>query len=509
MALWRIVRDAAGRHPDRVALTAGRSDYTYAELDDLVERVAAGLRFQGLAPGDRVVTFLGNTAPHLALLLGCFRAGLVAVPLAPRSVQVQVRYAVRHTAARGIVAPTPALGAVLAGDAGLVPDVPVAVGDPNPPRPLIPWEVVEAGPGPSPSPPGPAADHLALIVFTSGTTCRPKAVVHSQDRLARRAELFAGEAGLTAADVAFVAAPVGRPVALVGQVLATFRAGGRVVLHEGAGPGEFWAGYAAGPPKTFVFTNPGPLAELLTDPRAAAADHAGLRLWVSGGDGAPAGLHARFRAVTGRPLVEMCGLTEAGPYAINPPAGPPRVGSIGRPMRGVDVRLVGPDGADVPPGQAGEVLLRTPSLMVGYWNDTAGTFRAMPDGWLRTGDLARADGDGFLWFAGRAKDQICRGGAKVAPPAVEAALAGHPAVAGAVVVGAPAAVGQAPFAFLALKPGAARPADPDLRAWLADRLDPPSIPDGFAVVDDWPRTYEGKIDRARLGWMAANGGRPV
>lgn len=145
-------------------------------------------------------------------------------------------------------------------------------------------------------------------------------------------------------------------------------------------------------------------------------------------------------------------------------------------------------------------------MMVGFWNDTSETFRVMPEGWLHTGDLAQTDGEGRLWFVGRCKDQINLGGPKVAPAMVEAALASHPAVEQAVVVGAPAEVGQVPFAFLTLCPGAICPPEVDLRLWLADRLDAQSIPDRFVVLKDWPQTYHGKLDRDRLRLIAANDG---
>lgn len=506
MSLWRILRDAASQYPNRIAATARGTDYTYAELDELVERVAAGLRFQGLVPADRLLTVLGNTMEHLSLLLGCFRAGLVAVPMVPGLISAQLRYALRTSGARGIAAAPGTLANVLSDK--LRPDVTISVGDPNPARWMIPWEVIESGPGESPEPPDPQLDHLGLILFTSGTTSRPKAVTHTQSRMARRSAAFAHEVGLTSADVALVAHPVGRPLPLLGQVLGTFKAGGRVVLHD-AGVSGFWQAYAEGPPKTFVITLPGMAGSLLADPAAGAVDHSRLRLWMAGGDAVPPDLQARFKSLTGRPIVEMCGMTEAGFYALNPTVGAVRTGSMGRPMRGVEVRIIGPDGADVPRGSTGEILLRSPDLMVGYWNDTAETFKAVRDGWLHTGDLARMDGEGFLWFAGRTGDLINRGGRKVAPPMVEEALATHPAVKRAVVVGTPAPVGQVPFAFLALQNGAECPCHASLRDWLADKLDPPEVPDGFLVIDEWPLTYQGKVDRARLGWIAANGGLPV
>lgn len=509
MALWQILRDAAARHPDRIAVDVADRSVTYADLDERVERIAAGLRFQGLAPADRVVTVLGNTLEHLGLLLGCYRAGLVTVPMAPWSIPAHVRYAIRTSAARGIVAPTAILHSVLDGHDEIRPDATITVGDPDPPRGVLPWEIVEAGPGDVPEPPDPRIDHLGLIVYTSGTTSRPKAVVHTQGRMARRAVNFAEEMGLSGDDVAFVAHQICRPLPLLGQVFGMLLVGGRIVLHDG-GPKGFWRAYAAGLPKTYVVSIPAFATEVLADPAAVSVDHSALRLWLAGGDGVSAALHAKFRSATGKHLVEMCGMTEAGFYAINPPCGPVRVGSFGRPMKGVEVRLVDARGHDVPAGEVGEILLRSAEVMVGYWNDTAETFRVLREGWLHTGDLARADADGFLYFAGRSKDTICCGGRKVAPAMVEAELAGHPSIARAVVVPSPdATYGQVPFAFLALRPGTAKPPDAELRCWLADKLEPAAIPVGFAAVEEWPLTYENKLDRARLAWMAANGGVPI
>ncbi|MCE9530525.1 MAG: acyl--CoA ligase [Planctomycetes bacterium] len=508
MALWRILRDAANQYPKGIAVTSGGRDYTYAELDDLVERVATGLRFQGLGPTDRLLTVLGNTIEHLALILGCFRAGVVAVPMAAGLISTQIRYALRTSGARGIAAARGTLANVFSDSDLLRPDITISVGDPNPARWMIPWEVIEAGPGDSPEQPDPKLDHLGLILFTSGTTSRPKAVTHTQNRMARRSAAFAHEVGLTAADVAFVVHPIGRPLTLLGQILGTFKAGGRVVLHDGGASG-FWRAYATGVPKTFVITLPWMASSVLEDPAAETVDHSRLRLWMAGGDAVPPELQVRFKSITGRPIVEMCGMTEAGFYALNPTVGSVRIGSMGRPMRGVEVRIIDPEGTDVPRGSIGEILLRSPDLMAGYWNDTAATFNVIREGWLYTGDLARMDCEGFLWFAGRTRDLINRGGRKVAPPMVEEALAKHPAVKRAVVVGAPAPVGQVPFAFLALQPGAACPCNSSLRDWLADKLDPPEVPDDFLVIDEWPLTYQGKVDRARLGWIAANGGIPV
>jgi acyl-coenzyme A synthetase/AMP-(fatty) acid ligase len=203
----------------------------------------------------------------------------------------------------------------------------------------------------------------------------------------------------------------------------------------------------------------------------------------------------------------MLGMTEVGFYAISPARGEARVGSVGRLMQGCVARIVDELGSEVPQGEVGELLVRTPNTMFGYWNDTMGTFRAFSDLWIRSGDLGRFDADGYLWLVGRAKLMISRGGFKVAPPMVEDALRSHPAVQDAVVVAqSHPQQNQVPFAFYQLREGAADPGARALAEWLEPRVDSTSIPDGFARVDRWPVTAQGKVDRSRLTWLAEMGG---
>ncbi|VTS08644.1 class I adenylate-forming enzyme family protein [Tuwongella immobilis] len=508
MAIWQFLHENAARQPDRLAVIHERCQLTYAELEDWVERIATGLHFQGLAGCDRVVTVLGNTPEHLALLLACFRAGLVVVPLAPWSILAQIRYALRTSGARGIVAPTATLQAVFEDHGELRPDIIINTGDPLPIPGMIPWEVIEAGPGEVPPLPKSDRDHLAIIVFTSGTTSRPKAVVHSQNRLARRVIAYADRLQLTPRDVAYIIIGIGRPVVLAGQVLAMLRCGGTIVLRESCDPAAFWEGFRQPPQKTLTFGAPGVMKSLLAHPASREVDWSQCPYWLVGGDCVSPELHAGFIARAGRPLIEMCGMTETGFYSLNPPDRP-RIGSIGQVLPGVTVRIVDAEGTPVSCGEIGEIAIRTPDGMIGYWNDTAETFRVIRDDWLYTGDLARMDADGYLWFVGRSKDIIVRMGYKVSPILVEQALETHPSIERAVVVGAPDSLaGQVPFAFLQLAANQPAPNADELRTYLADRLDPPSIPDSFVPIAEWPLTYAGKLDRARLVWIATNGGVP-
>jgi acyl-CoA synthetase (AMP-forming)/AMP-acid ligase II len=498
-----ILDESARKHAGRVAVAAADWSLTFAELADRAARLAGGFAGLGLAPGDRVAALLPNGLDLVVTLLAAARAELIAVPIPPRFAPPQVGYVLRHSAARALVG-VPALLANVPEEARDSLDITVLAADV--PGVIRLSELLAAPPA---APVRTAPDPIGLLMYTSGTTNRPKGVAHSQRRMARRVDLFVAEVGLTASDATVVVADVGRPAVLLGQVLPMLRVGGRADLLPRPDPAPFWSRYAAARP-TYLFTGPGAAFDLIDHPAAAAADHARLRFWITGGDKATPALHGRMAGVVRRPLLEMCGMTEAGFYAINPPGGPIKVGSIGPAMRGVAVRLTARDGSDVPPGEVGHVVVRTPDLMVGYWNDTLQTHRAVRDGWLDTGDLARADEDGYLWFVCRDKDMISRGGAKVAPAMVEEVLTAHPAVASAAVVGvSDPRYGQQPFAFYRLRPGSADPGPEGLREWAAARLDTPSVPVTFAAIDRWPVTDQGKLDRSRLQWMAEAGGREV
>jgi acyl-coenzyme A synthetase/AMP-(fatty) acid ligase len=344
-----------------------------------------------------------------------------------------------------------------------------------------------------------------LILYTSGTTSAPKGVAHTQRRLSYRVDLWVEEMELTEDDATIVAPDLGRPVILMGQVLPMFRTGGHLSLAS-PDPAAFWAAYAAQGKTTYTFTPAGMVPALLGHPAARTVSHDSLRYWICGGDRALPVAHQLARDVLGKPLREMLGMTEVGFIAISPERDA-RAGSVGRPMQGCAVRVVDDVGSDVPQGEVGELFIRTPNTMFGYWNDTIGTFRAFSDLWIRSGDLGRLDEDGCLWIVGRAKLMISRGGMKVAPPMVEDALRTHPAVKDAVVVAQSHPLqNQVPYAFYQLIEGAADPGADALVEWLRPLLDSASIPDGFSRIDRWPMTAQGKVDRPRLTWIAENGG---
>lgn len=192
-------------------------------------------------------------------------------------------------------------------------------------------------------------------------------------------------------------------------------------------------------------------------------------------------------------------MTETGPYAMNPPYGEKRVGSVGVPPIGVALRLVDADGNDVPPGEAGQVVVRTPDTMVGYWNDTLATFEVLRDGWMRTGDLARADESGYLWLEGRLRDMIVRDGSNVAPAEVEEVALRDPDVRAAAAVGVPDPPhGDAVHLFVVAASEQHDSLEARLLTRLKESLRAVAVPSAIHVLAELPINAAGKVDKKEL-----------
>jgi acyl-CoA synthetase (AMP-forming)/AMP-acid ligase II len=204
--------------------------------------------------------------------------------------------------------------------------------------------------------------------------------------------------------------------------------------------------------------------------------------------------------VTGFEIDELYGPTEALSCITNPPFGTKRLGSIGKPVAQTRLRIVDQRGKDMPVGQAGELLVESPAMMVGYWNDPAATAEALRDGWMHTGDLARCDADGYYWFVGRKKEIIIRGGSNISPLEVEEVLDAHPAVHLSCVLGSPDRhYGEIVVAYVALRDTVIqRPTSEELQQFVADRIAAYKVPERITFLDEMPLNATGKVDRKKL-----------
>jgi long-chain acyl-CoA synthetase len=502
--LRNLLRPTSDAQPQRPALH-GQQVWTYSRLEEEANRLARRWLAAGLEPGDRVAMLLPNRPEALLVYFACFKAGLVAVPLDYRYRPPQINFVLRHSGSRILVSHADRLDEVASCDEAKHVDI-AAVGGDGSTHGVRPLDDGSTPPGDNLTTAEFRPDDVAILFYTSGTTGRPKGVMLTRAAVTAGTTKFLARVPLGPSDVALVSAPVTRPFALRTQVLPTLHAGGGVVLLEKFSPPAYLAALRQPPVKTFLALIPYALHQVVHSADARREDFAGVRLCISGGDRVPLELHNSFHALTGLEISEQCGMTETGMYALAPPFGRKKPGSIGLPFYGIQVCLVDAQGNEVRAGQAGEVVVHSPLMMEGYWNDSAQTRKTLRDGWCRTGDLARFDEDGYLWFLGRLKNIIVHDGSNICPAEVEDALLAHPAVVEACVVGVTDAVhGQNVHAFVTLRPGTAPPTEAELRDFAEGRLSRQMVPDHICLVAELARTGAGKIDRDRLKWQAEAG----
>jgi long-chain acyl-CoA synthetase len=499
--LHQLLRQPLAAAPDRPLLESDGHWLTAAELEQRTGRLVSGLLAAGLEEGDRLALLLPNGPEAVLCYLASFRLGLVVVPLDAQYHPLQIGHALGHCAAAMLIADYRRLpGLTEAGALRGVPRV-VAVGD-GPPGAYRPFATL-LGASRDPGSTVPAEDSPAVMIYTSGTTSRPKGVILSHRALGTGIRKYLARVTLTQEDVTLISGPISRPLSLRCQLLPTLLVGGRVSLLRQFSVPDFIAALRRAPAKTFFTLTPSMIGQLVADPAFATGDFSRLRLCLAGGDSVPVRLQEAFARITGVAVTEQCGSTETGPYAMNPPFGRKQVGAIGLPAPGMQVAVVDEQGDDVPAGTTGELWVSGPGIMDGYWNDSAMTRKTLRDGWIRTGDLGRYDENGYLWFAGRRKDLIVYlTGAKIAPREVETALTAHPAVRECCVIGVPAPTGgEVPHAYVVTEPGSG--VEPEaLRAFAAGRLAEFMVPAEVHLIAGLPHKGPGKVDRDLLRMRA-------
>jgi len=487
--------------PTRPILESDGTWTTAADLERLASRLASGLAAIGLEEGDRVAMLLPNSLESVACYLACFRMRFVIVPLDYQYHPLQIGYALGHSGASILIVDHARIpGLEEAGVLGSVPRIAV-VGSGSTTGKRRSFETLLGAERMATVEP-PHERDPAVMIYTSGTTSRPKGVVLSHGALCTGARKFLTRVTLTAEDVTLISNSISRPLALRCQLLTTLWTGGRVSLLGKFSVSNYVATFCRPPAKTFVILTPGGLGQLVADPNFKSCDFSQLRLCIAGGDRIPTRLLEAFERVTGVPVTEMCGSTETGAFAMNPPFGRKKPGSIGLPLPGAQVAVVDENGEDLPTGVVGDIQVSGPSIMDGYWNDSAMTRKTLRNGWIHTGDLGRYDEDGYLWFVGRRKDIIVNGGNKVAPLEVEGALSSHPGVLESCVIGVPdPACGEIPHAYVIPRPGIA--ANPEeMRSFVAQHLATFMVPTQVHLIHEMPYKGPGKIDRDLLRMRA-------
>ena len=486
----------AAADPDAPSLVAADGTaLSFADLGAALTRLRGELRRLGVGRQDRVVVLLPNGAGEALLLLALLDA-CAAAPVNPHTPDPEFRALVERIRPRALLA-CPAQAeqtAAVAADLGL-PLLRVAVG-PGPFAVALAGEPV----GPPAPETAAAADDIAALISTSGTSGRAKIVVRAHRNLVAAVRPELREMGLRPGDRTLLLPPF---VYAYGQhlLLRSVIGGTAIVCPDPTLP-EDPAGLVARFDPTWLQLAPAMLAALL--PTLAAGAAPSLRVVRCGSTDFPDALRQRVATALGIPLHNAYGLSEATHLTFESAKRPHRPGTVGPLFR--EVRVAGDDGRPLPEGKTGEIQTRGDHVVPGYWDDPDLTARAFPpDGWFRTGDRGRIV-DGYLELAGRTDDVINRGGSKVDPQAVEAVLTAHPAVAEAAVFAIPdSRLGQEVAAAVVLRPGAT--ASPrELRRWLLDRVEPDKVPRKVRFVEALPRNANGKVSRRALAEAEAHPG---
>jgi long-chain acyl-CoA synthetase len=479
--------DTAAKEGPHPALRMDEAHLSYDEFRDAALRVAAAVQARGIEPGDRVGMVLPNVLSFPVVFYGALLAGAAVVPMNPLLKAREVEYYLRDSGARLVVTGEQSAGPVSEA-AATVGMESVTVG-PALPEGLMTDE-------PLATPVERADDDTAVILYTSGTTGQPKgaelthAGLNSNARTTQET-LLEGSPD----DVIMGCLPLFHVFGLTCSLNAGVLAGATLTLIPRFDGGKALTVVERDGVTVFQGV-PTMFSAMLHQPDAPDHDMSSLRLCVSGGSAMPVEVMRSFEETFGCIVLEGYGLSETSPVAsFNHPHAERKPGSIGTPIRGVEIRLVDDEGNDTPAGEVGEIAVRGENVMKGYWNRPEDTQAAIPDGWFRTGDLARQDEDGYFFIVDRKKEMIIRGGYNVYPREIEEALYEHPAVAEAAVIGIKHPdLGEEVAAAVALKPGAS--AEPgELQAFVKERVAAYKYPRHLWVVDALPKGPTGKILR--------------
>ena len=526
-SLADLIHESVRTYPQNVAIEFFGRETTYGDLGDQIERAAEGLRRLGVTKGDTVALVLPNCPQHVVAFYAVLRLGAIVIEHNPLYTPRELRHQFEDHGAKVVIAWDKVVATIQAFPDDVKVDHIVSIdmtrAMPFGTRALLrlpirraresraalttkvsgttPWEKLFADVPLAPEVPGPAVDDVALIQYTSGTTGHPKGATLTHLNL-----------GVNAAQARAWVPDVPRGTAVVYAVLPLFHAygltlcltfamsmGARLVMFPRFDP-DLVLPVVKKRPATFLPAVP-PIIERLT---AAAKEKGvsldGIQISISGAMPLSAKVVEPWEAETHGYLVEGYGLSETSPVLMANPVAPTRkAGTVGLPLPNTEVRVVSPEtGADVPTGEPGELWVRGPQVMRGYWKKPDETAEVFHDDWFRTGDIVQLDAEGFVSIVDRIKEMIIVGGFKVAPSEVEDLLRDHPGVADLAIVGIPDAGGEeVVVAAIVPEPGATIDTDA-FRAFAKERLAAYKVPKRVVLLDELPKSLIGKVLRKKV-----------
>ncbi|WP_031465253.1 acyl-CoA synthetase [Sciscionella sediminilitoris] len=485
-----VLRRSAARHPERCALRFADRSWTYAELDRAVTRAAARLLEHGAEHGDRIAAYGKNSDAYLIGFLACARAGLVHVPINNSLTGDGLRYLLEQSGSRTALADPG-----LAGQLGELDWIPLRDRE---------GSLLESALGDGvPELEVPRADtDLVQLLYTSGTTSTPKGAMMTHRALVHEYVSCLSGLDIAAGDEPLHVMPLYHSAQMHCFLLPSLMAGARNTIVETPDPGDILARIERDGHRAF-FTAPTVWVPIANHPEFATRDLSSLRKAYYGASIMPGPVLSRLRERLPELGFYNCfGQSEIGPIAaiLRPEEHDRRQDSAGKPALFVEARVVDEQGADVAPGESGEVVYRSPQLCTGYWDKPEETEEAFRDGWFHSGDLVRADEDGYLYVVDRIKDVINTGGVLVASREVEDALYTHPAVAEVAVIATPDERWiEAVTAIVVVQSGTDSAVDEAaLLEHARASLPGYKVPKRVHLVDALPRNASGKLLKREL-----------
>ncbi len=498
--LYEILKNATERFPDNIAVLDGSKQFTYRELLQLTDRLAVSLERVGLQQGDRLSFFLYNCPELIACYFACFKIGVTVIPINHRLKQDEVRYIISRSQP-----------AVLISKKNLFAEIASGLPELSSVRHCFLLDVEEESPEASrfsallggaedtnlaPRIPGTAT---AVVLYTSGTTGKPKGVVLAHDQMMMHTTNHRELVGYGSEDRTLVCLALSNNFAFSHQMLSALHAGAALVINAFFDPDEVLKSIETDG-ITMLYMMPVMFHSLNQRAAARGIQIANrLRLAIVAGDTTPRVVFEQFQRNFGLEMCEGIGMTETQIYALNPLCGGKKLGSVGLPVGYTEVEVQDDQGKPLPSGVIGEIAVRGPIVMRSYLHNPEATMKSFRHGWFLTGDLGCFDDDGYLWFKGRRKQLIVRGGSNISPHEVEEVFYHHPAVFEVGVIGVPDEfAGESVHAFVALKPGVRAVSEQELLAFARSHLADYKVPASITFIDTLPKSATGKIDRKLL-----------
>lgn len=484
--LASLLTESAERSPESPAIRLGENELGYGRLDDLSARLATLLREKGFEPGDRVGVMLPNVPEFPVAYYGVLRAGGVVVPMNVLLKRREIAFYLEDSGAKLLLAwhgfAEEARDGAADADAELVEVEPAT------------FAATLTGLEPTPGLTETDEDDTAVILYTSGTTGKPKGAELTHVNLFRNADVSGRTTSeISQGDVVLGALPLFHSFGQTVSMNASLKVGACLTLVPRFDPGEALATMQRDG-VTHFYGVPTMYGALLHHPERESFDTSSLRICITGGASMPVEVLRGFEEAFGAKVMEGYGLSETSPVACsNHPDRERRAGSIGTPIEGVEMRVVDENDDPVAQGEVGEIVIRGHNIMKGYWQRPDATAEAMRGGWFHSGDMARTDEDGYFYIVDRKKDLIIRGGYNVYPREVEEVLFEHPKIREAAVIGVPHDEwGEEIGAAVVLHDGEEL-APEEVSAYVKERIAAYKYPRVVWFLDDLPKGPTGKI----------------